>query len=167
MHARLGLVQGPAARHTEHEGCLIWSRCAGGDSEAAVPPPVDALAGVLKVQLHTLLLPHAHSQLHSLIPLRYRERDSPRWSAFGACILCPDVCIYQILLHTLLVSEIRRMCDARHKPPAANLRNHVWTLNILPGCQLVRCETSTRSAGQRALLVDLGGGCSACYPIQL
>lgn len=44
----------PPHRTPEHKGRLVGRGCAGGDAVARVPPPVDALAGVLEVQLHAL-----------------------------------------------------------------------------------------------------------------
>jgi hypothetical protein len=52
--AHLRLVHGPPAWHAQHKGALVRCGCAGGDAEACVPAAVDALRGVLEVQLHTL-----------------------------------------------------------------------------------------------------------------
>lgn len=52
--AHLRLVHGPPARYAEHECALVGRGGAAGDAEARIPAAVDALAGVLEVQLHAL-----------------------------------------------------------------------------------------------------------------
>lgn len=51
---RLCLVHGPPPRHRQHKGGLVAGGGRGSDAEPRVPAPVDALAGVLEVQLHAL-----------------------------------------------------------------------------------------------------------------
>mmetsp|Transcript_11464 Transcript_11464/g.24276 ORF Transcript_11464/g.24276 Transcript_11464/m.24276 type:complete len:714 (-) Transcript_11464:73-2214(-) len=51
----LRLVDGPLARDREDKGRLVRRRRAAGDPEARVPPPVDALARILKVEFHDLV----------------------------------------------------------------------------------------------------------------
>lgn len=50
----LRLVHGPPAWHAQHKRALVRGGGAGCDAEAGVPAAVDALRGVLEVQLHTL-----------------------------------------------------------------------------------------------------------------
>lgn len=59
IDAHLRLVHGPPAWHAQHEGALVRRGCAGCDAESSVPAAVDALRGVLEVQLHTLQAQHA------------------------------------------------------------------------------------------------------------
>eukprot|EP00983_Pelagomonas_calceolata_P055110 1143983-Pelagomonas_calceolata.AAC.4 len=42
------------ARDADDECCLVWGASASSDAESSIPSPVDALTGVLEVQLDTL-----------------------------------------------------------------------------------------------------------------
>jgi hypothetical protein len=53
-YSYLSLIHGAPAWHAQHERALVRCGCAGCDAEASVPAAVDALGGVLEVQLHAL-----------------------------------------------------------------------------------------------------------------
>mmetsp|Transcript_5279 Transcript_5279/g.12412 ORF Transcript_5279/g.12412 Transcript_5279/m.12412 type:complete len:411 (-) Transcript_5279:988-2220(-) len=51
----LRLIHWSPARDADDECCLVWGASASSDAESSIPSPVDALTGVLEVQLDTLV----------------------------------------------------------------------------------------------------------------